>query len=103
VGLASVQRQVTDRQRRLDSLEEQFGWANGKPKTGLQIVCTRADIGLALDADTCVKLLEAYGFLPTGNAVTVIRLMDLPNHLNVEQTETYLREHGAEICGLRKT
>jgi len=61
--------------RRVNRLEQRLGYENGKRKQGLQFVVTSAATRMAIDADGCVKLLEEYGFLPSGKPGTVI---DLP-------------------------
>jgi hypothetical protein len=85
--------------RRLDRVEERFGYADGRLKKGLQFVCTRADRRLALDAEACVQILEECGHLRVGKAMSVVMLAGIPDGLDVGQTKAYLREHGAELCG----
>ena len=85
--------------RRLDRVEERFGYANGNLKKGLQIVCTRADRRMALDAEACMQVLEECGHLPTGKAMTVVMLAKIPDGLDADQTRKYLRVHGAALCG----
>ena len=84
--------------RRLQRLEEGFGW--GPETEQLLMVVTAADRGLALDEDTCVRILRESGFVPTG-PVGVVNLGVVPKGLNAEELETFLREDGAETCGLR--
>jgi hypothetical protein len=83
--------------RRLQKLERGFGLG---PTEQLLLVVTAADRGLALDQDRCVQILRECGFLPTG-PVGVVNLGDIPNGLNTEELERFLRKDGAEICGLR--
>ena len=85
--------------RRLDRVEERLGYADGRLKKGLQVVCTRADRRMALDADACMQVLEECGHLPTGKAMTVVMLADIPDGLNADQTREYLRMHGPALCG----
>ena len=85
--------------RRLDRIEEELGATSGKRDEILRVVCTRADTLLALDVEGCVKVLEEYGFLPTGREATVIMLADIPDGLDVSETREYLRTHGAALCG----
>jgi hypothetical protein len=33
----------------------------------------------------------------------IVNFLDIPEGLNAEQTERFLREHAAEICGVRVT
>jgi hypothetical protein len=53
---------------------------------------------LAIDEDTCIKILDEAGFLPTCGIATVY-LMDIPRGLNTKGTERFLRDNGAKICG----
>ena len=64
------------------------------------MVVTTAGRGLALDQDRCVQILRESGFLPTG-PVGVVNLGDIPQGLNADELERFLREDGADICGLR--
>ena len=66
----------------------------------LLVVVTAADRGLALDQDKCIQILRECGSLPTG-PVGVVNLGQIPRGLNAEELETFLREDGADICGLR--
>ena len=66
----------------------------------LLLVVSRAGWGLALDQDTCIRILRECGFLPTG-PVGVVNLGQIPDGLNAEELERYLRKEGEEICGLR--
>jgi len=83
--------------RRLQRLESQFGVA---PTEQLLLVVTAAGRGLALDQDRCIQILGECGFLPTG-PVGLVNLGQIPDGLNEEELETFLREDGADICGLR--
>jgi hypothetical protein len=58
---------------------------------------------LALDVDTCLQILRECGFLPTvnSNGLRVVALYSVPKRLSAEETERFLREKGAEICGSR--
>jgi hypothetical protein len=85
--------------RRLDRVEERFGYSNGSLKKGLRFVCTRADTRMALDADACVQILEECGHLPVGKAMTVVMLAKIPDGLDADQTKEFLRVHGADLCG----
>jgi hypothetical protein len=84
--------------RRIDKLEERFGTADGKPR--ILVVVTRGGAGLALDQDTCIEILDGCGFLPA-RGVGVVDLGKIPNGLNAEGLETFLRENAAEICNFR--
>ena len=83
--------------RRLQRLESQFGLG---PTEQLLLVVTAAGRRLALDQDRCIQILRERGFLPTG-PVGVVNLGQIPDGLNAEELETFLREDGADICGLR--
>jgi hypothetical protein len=83
--------------RRIGKLEDTFRLGNGEPL--LLLVVTAAEKRLALDQDRCVHILRECGFLPSG-PVGVVNLLEVPNSLNAEALERYLREHGAETCGL---
>ena len=69
------------------------------PTEQLLMVVTAAGKRLALDPDRCVQILRECG-LPTG-PVGLVNLGQIPDGLNAEELETFLREDGAEICGLR--
>jgi hypothetical protein len=83
--------------RRLQKLERGFGLGPGTEQ--LLMVVTTAGKRLALDPDRCVQILSECG-LPTG-PVGLVNLGQIPDGLNAEELETFLREDGADICGLR--
>jgi hypothetical protein len=83
--------------RRIAKLEDRFGTAAGKPQ--LLMVVTAAGRRLALDEDTCIRILRESGFLPTG-PVGVVNLAEIPEGLNAEELERFLREDGAVTRGL---
>ena len=83
--------------RRLQELERGFGL--GPEAERLLVVVTVAGKRLALDPDRCVEILGECG-LPTG-PVGFVNLGQIPDGLNAQELETFLREDGAEICGLR--
>jgi hypothetical protein len=80
--------------KRLRRLEDQFAPAAGKPRS-LLVVCN-AGWGLALDRDRCIQILGEGGFLPS-HGFSVVYLCDIPDGLNADELEQYLREHGAEL------
>jgi hypothetical protein len=84
--------------RRLRKLESQFGFVDEKKRI-LLVVCN-AGWGLALDQDRCIEVLGERGFLPTG-PIGVVNLLDIPEGLNAEETERFLRENGAERFSFR--
>jgi hypothetical protein len=85
--------------RRIGKLEDTLRPGNGKPP--LLLIVTAAEKMLALDQDRCVQILRECGFLPTG-PVVVVNLAAIPQGLNAERLERFLREHGAETCGLNR-
>jgi hypothetical protein len=86
--------------RRVRNLEKQFGTAAGKEQIVL-LVC-KPGWGVALDRDRCIQILRETGLLPT-RPVALVNLMDVPDCLNAEETEMFLREHAAEICGFLRS
>jgi hypothetical protein len=82
--------------KRICKLETRFGL---EPETDkLLVVLTLAARRLALDADTCVQILRESGGLPT-HAFGLVNLGNVPPGLNAKETERFLRENGAVICG----
>src|SRR5260370_19712172 len=84
--------------RRIREIEDRFWPGNGKPPL-LLVVC-KAGWGLALDRHRCIQILGECGFLPTG-PVGLVNLAQIPDGLNVEQLERYLREDSAATRGFR--
>jgi hypothetical protein len=80
--------------RRLTKLEHKFGMVHGDR---LLMIATTSAKSLALDNDTCVRILDEAGFLHT-TGMGLVKLMDIPTGLNAEQTEKFLREEGFKIC-----
>jgi|HubBroStandDraft_4_1064222.scaffolds.fasta_scaffold447406_2 hypothetical protein len=71
---------------------------NWEPVTAsriLLVVC-KAGWGLALDMDTCVQILDEFGFLPAGQ-VGLVSLIGIPEGLDAGQTERFLRENGGTL------
>jgi hypothetical protein len=85
---------------RIRKLEDQFWIGNGRQPI-LLILC-KAGWRLPLDQNRCIQILDESGFLPTG-PVGLVNLLELPDGLNAEELERYLRVDGAETCGLRCT
>ena len=83
---------------RIRKLEDRFWPGNGKPPL-LLVVC-QAGWGLALEQDRCIQILGECGFLPT-DPVGLVNLCQIPDGLNAEQLERFLRENGAETRGFR--
>ncbi len=82
---------------RIRKLEDRFWLGNGKPP--LLLVLCHAGWCLALDQDRCIQILDECGFLPTG-PVGLVNLLGIPDGLNEEELERFLREDGAETRGL---
>jgi hypothetical protein len=85
--------------RRVRKLEDRLWIGDGKRQRLLVIVC-QAGLALALDKDRCIQILDACGFLPTG-PMGIVDLGQIPDGLNAEGLERYLRKDGAKTCGLR--
>jgi len=79
-------------QRRLRHIEGQF-LPEKKPQR-LWAVC-KPDWGLALDADRCMNILGECGFLPT-ERFGIVDFLQVPDGLNAEQLERFLRANGSE-------
>ena len=90
---------MTTISKRVDNLKKQFGTSGGTQQL-LLIVC-KAGWGLALDQDTCMRILGEAGFLPTGR-LGIVNLIDVPDGLNAEQTKMFLQDHAADICGFQR-
>jgi hypothetical protein len=84
--------------RRLQKLERGFGL--GPETEQLLMVVTAAGKRLALDPDRCIQILRECGLPPTG-PVGVVNLGQIPDGLNAEELERFLRKNGAETRGLR--
>jgi hypothetical protein len=83
---------------RVAKLENRLGIAGGKPGI-LAIICR---VGCNLNHEWCIGFLRECGFLPTSDGgVHAVILGKVPFGLSEEELKRYLRENGAEICGLR--
>ena len=80
---------------RLNKLENRFGISKSRPMLVL-IVGDGRERGL--DDDTCVQILHESGFPPAGQS-GIINLCQIPAGLNAKETERFVRENGAKICG----
>jgi hypothetical protein len=79
--------------RRLSNLEDQLGL------TKERFLVVLSDAGKrGLDNDTCVEILRDSGFL-SASGVVLVNLRQIPVGLNAKDTETFVRQNGAEICG----
>jgi len=81
--------------RRLGKLEDRSGI--GRNRTRLVLVMSDAE-RRGLDDDTCLQILREGGF-PPANAVAIVDLCEIPVGLNAKETEEFVRENGAKICG----
>ncbi len=83
--------------KRLCDLENRLGVGPGTEQK--LWVITIVGRQLALDTNACIHILRECGFLPTGR-FGVVDLGHIPEGLNAKETERFLRERGAETCGL---
>jgi len=51
---------------------------------------------LALDEDACIQILRDCGKLPKGQ-MGLVSFLKVPDGLNADELEKFLREHGAGI------
>ena len=56
-----------------------------------------AVVTLALDVNTCVRILRECGFVPT-SGIGLVNLFEIPDGLKADEIETYLRMNGADLC-----
>jgi hypothetical protein len=63
-------------------------------------VYNRADRKLALDEETCVRILRQGGFVPQTEPgeIAWVQLSSIPEGLNAQELAEYLKEHGQQIC-----
>ena len=85
--------------RRIAKLEDQFGTAERESPVLLVMSCVWRELALA--QDRCIEILRECRHLPTGPGFGIVNLCEIPDGLNAQELERYLREHGAEICGSR--
>jgi hypothetical protein len=78
--------------RRIAKLEHQFGIATDTPQ--IRYVVRRA--GSYPDENKCLQVLEECGFL--GPQITMVNLCAIPDGLNEQEMERFLRKRGAELC-----
>ena len=86
--------------KRIATLEDRW-WVGDAQQRSLLFVVARAGWGLALDMDTCVAILRESGFVPAG-PIGLVNLCGIPDGLNAEELEAYLRKEAANICGAAK-
>ena len=80
---------------RLSKLETRFGIARNGPT--IQLILN--DRELVPIKDVYVQILEDGGFPPPGGHI--IDFTVIPRGLSAEETERFVRENGAKICGSR--
>jgi hypothetical protein len=57
---------------------------------------------LALDEERCIEILRECGHLPTGPGLGIVSLYEIPDGLNAQELERYLRKDGAETRDFRR-
>ena len=84
--------------RRLQRLEEPLRLAEQKCRVWALVLVSRELVNRepALDMDTCLKILDECGYTPKSR-FAVADFSRIPDGLNAKETETFLREHGAQI------
>ena len=85
--------------RRIAKLEDQFGTA--QRGTPVLLVMSAAARELALDEHRCIEILRECGHLPAGPGFGIVYLYEIPDGLNAQELETYLRKDYAETHGFR--
>ena len=85
--------------RRIAKLEDQFGTA--QRGTPVLLVMSAAARELALDEHRCIEILRECGHLPAGPGFGIVYLYEIPDGLNAQELETYLRKDYAEAHGFR--
>ena len=83
---------------RLRNLEDKFGIAKNKPR--FIVTLDGAGNRRALSDDRCIEILDEAAFLHTGG-FGLVDFTQIPRGLSAMETESFLRESGAEICGPR--
>jgi len=86
--------------RRLANLEHRFGIA--RTKTTYVVVLMDAGAQLRPVQDAYIKSLHETGFFHNCT-FGVVDLSHIPDGLNAEETERFVRENGDQICGSRIT
>ena len=83
---------------RVSKLEQRFGIAKNKPRYVLILDGVAGK--RALSDDRCIQILDEAGLLHSGG-FGVVDLTQIPSGLNAIETEKFVRENGARICGSR--
>jgi hypothetical protein len=78
--------------RRIENLEHRLGVGKGRRMP--LIIASLASGGL--NKDRCLQILEECGFLHA--QTDLVNLWAIPQGLNQEERERFLRKRGAEIC-----
>jgi hypothetical protein len=84
--------------RRLSKLEDRFGIADDRER--VVVTLDGAGSKRALSNDICIQILDEAGLLHTGG-FGLVDLTKIPNGLSAKETERFLRENGAQLCGSR--
>ncbi|HTW57284.1 MAG TPA: hypothetical protein VMD99_04035 [Terriglobales bacterium] len=79
--------------QRLGKLENQLGV--GPESKQILYFIRRSGVRLALDRDTCIQIPREGEFLPTG-PIGFVNFLDIPEGLNAQELERFLREQGEE-------
>jgi hypothetical protein len=85
-------------QRRIGKLEQ---LTVASKQEGLLFTVERSDVVLALESDRCVEILRECGHVPSRRGLSILNFLRVPDRLNAQELERYLREHGDEICNGR--
>jgi hypothetical protein len=81
--------------KRLCKIENQLGVGSGIEHKLWVIIMAGQE--LAIDTDSCIEILRECDFLPSAR-FGVVNLGVIPEGLNANDTERFLRERGAETC-----
>ncbi len=87
---------VSSIQLKLRKLEGEFGPAELLP--WIPVIVRDLAQELSFNPDACIAILRERGFL-SSRPRCVVDLGKIPDGLNAKETERFLRENGAGICG----
>ena len=85
--------------RRIAKLEDQLGSAQREPPVLLVMSAVARE--LALDEHRCIEILRECGHLPTSPGFGIVNFCEIPEGLNAEALESFLREHGGQTRGFQ--
>ena len=85
---------------RIATLENRVGIGD-EGWRGLRLVVSQAGWRLALPQARCIEILDECGFLPAGPFVSIVNLLDIPDSLDAQELERFLRQNGAGLSGMR--